>query len=214
MKAWLVDNGLDAEDGCLVRRIVEAEGRSRAFVNGSPVTLAQLKELGEQLVDIHGQHAHHALLKAAVQRELLDEFAGAQAEALATRRAWQAWQAAQKRLVSAREEAGARLLEKQGLEAMLAEVEPLVDDLRAWDELQAEHGRQAHMSSLIETSAALLAGLEDEENGVLGHLGRLAALIDEMLEKDAGLAEEKGLIEAALSSPRKRATASAAMPTA
>lgn len=199
VQAWLSENGLEAEQGyCLLRRLVEAEGRSRAFINGTPVTLAQLRELGEQLVDIHGQHAHHALLKASAQRELLDEFAGAQAEAAATAEAWQAWQAAKKRLQAAREEAGARLLEREGLEAALAEVEPLLDDLRAWDEMQAEHGRQAHMSSLIESSAELLAGLEDEEDGVLRRLGRLHGLMQDVLEKDASLAEERALLDAAL----------------
>ena len=199
VQAWLSQNGLDAEQDCLLRRTVEAEGRSRAFINGSSVTLAQLKELGEQLVDIHGQHAHHALLKAGVQRGLLDEFAGAHTEAAATAQAWQAWQAAKKTLQAAREEAGVRLLEREGLEAALAEVGPALDDLRAWDEMQSEHGRQAHMSSLIETSAQLLAGLEDEEDGVLRRLGRLHGLMQDMLEKDASLAEERALLEAALS---------------
>ncbi len=199
VQAWLAGNGLESEPGqCLLRRVVEIEGRSRAFINGSPVTLAQLKELGEQLVDIHGQHAHHALLKTAVQRELLDEFAGAQGEAAATRQAWQTWQAARKRLQAAREEAGARLLEKEGLEAALAEVGPLLDDLRAWDDMQAEHQRQAHMSSLIETSAQLLTGLEDEEDGILRRLGRLHGLMQDMLEKDASLSEEQALLDAAL----------------
>jgi DNA repair protein RecN (Recombination protein N) len=200
VQAWLAENGLETESGyCLLRRTVEAEGRSRAFINGSPVTLAQLRELGEQLVDIHGQHAHHALLKTSVQRELLDEFAGAQSEAGSTAQAWQAWQASKKRLQAAREEAGARLLEKEGLEAALAEVVPLLEDLRAWEELQAEHGRQAHMSSLIEASAQILAELEDEEGGVLRRLGQLHSLLQDMLEKDASLVEEKILLDAALS---------------
>lgn len=200
VQAWLAENGLEAEPGvCLLRRTVEAEGRSRAFINGSPVTLAQLKELGEQLVDIHGQHAHHALLKPSVQRELLDEFAGARAQAAATAETWQVWQAAKKRLQAAREEAGARLLEKEGLEAALAEVGLLLDDLRAWEEMQAEHGRQAHMSSLIEASAQILAGLDDEEDGVLRRLGHLHGLMQDMREKDASLVEEQALLEAALS---------------
>ena len=198
VQAWLSANELEAEAGaCLLRRTVEPEGRSRAFINGTPVTLAQLRELGEQLVDIHGQHAHHALLKTSVQRDLLDEFAGAQAEAAATWQAWQGWQAACKRLQAARAEAGARLLEKEGLEAALAEVGPLLDDLRAWDELQAEHGRQAHMSSLIEAGAQLLAGLEDEEAGLLRRLGRLQGIVEDMLEKDPGLSEARALFDSA-----------------
>jgi DNA repair protein RecN (Recombination protein N) len=196
---WLAENGLESDSGsCLLRRIVEAEGRSRAFINGSPVTLAQLKELGEQLVDIHGQHAHHALLKTAVQRELLDEFAAAQAEAGATLETWHAWQAAKKRLDNAREEAGARLLEKEGLEAALAEVGQRLDDLRAWDDMQAEHQRQAHMSGLIESCAQIMAGLEDEEGGVLRRLGQLHSLLQGMREKDPSLAEEGALFDTAL----------------
>jgi DNA repair protein RecN (Recombination protein N) len=197
VQAWLAESGLESEPGlCLLRRVVEAEGRSRAFINGSPVTLTQLRELGEQLVDIHGQHAHHALLKAFVQRDLLDEFSGAQTEASATAQAWQVWQAAKRRLNAAREEIGARLLEKEGLEAALAEVGLLLDDLRAWDEMQVEHQRQAHMSSLIESCAQIIGGLEDEESGVLRRLGHLHSLLRDMLDKDASLAEEQALLDA------------------
>ncbi len=199
VEVWLEQNGLEGDPGqCLLRRVMEAEGRSRAFINGSPVTLTQLRDLGELLVDIHGQHAHHALLKTSVQRELLDEFAGAQTEAHETSQAWHRWQTARKRLQAAREEAGARLLEKEGLEAALSEVQPLLDDLRAWDDIQADHQRQAHMSSLIESGAQLLAGLEDDEEGVLSRLAHLQILLRDMLEKDASLADEQALLDTAL----------------
>ena len=200
VEAWLHEHGLEGDPGqCLLRRVLEDEGRSRAFINGSPVTLTQMRELGEQLVDIHGQHAHHALLKSAVQRELLDEFAEAQAESMATNQSWLGWQAARKRLNAAREEASTRLLEKEGLEAALAEVIPLLEDLRNWDEMQSEHQRQAHMSTLIETGAQVLAGLEDEEEGVLRRLANLHSLLRDMLEKDTSLFDEQALIDAALS---------------
>ena len=201
VKTWLEENGLEAEAGqCLMRRTVEAEGRSRAFINGSAVTLTQLRELGEQLVDIHGQHAHHALLKSDVQRELLDEYASARRESQETMAAWRAWQDADKRLRSARQEAGARLLEKEGLEAAIAEVDPLLEDFRGWDELQADHQRQAHMAGLMESSTQLLAGMDDEETGVLRRLHQLRALLAEMLEKDNSLADEQALLDAAISS--------------
>lgn len=201
VKDWLEGNGLEADqDQCLMRRIIEAEGRSRAFINGAVVTLMQLRELGEQLVDIHGQHAHHALLKPHVQRELLDEYAGARRELQETVAAWREWQAAIKRLQAAREEAGARLLEKEGLEAAIAEAGPLLEDLRNWEELQADHQRQAHMSGLMESSAQLLAGMDDEETGVLHRLSQLHALLLEMLEKDRSLTDEQALFEAAINS--------------
>lgn len=201
VKTWLEENGFEAEAGlCLMRRTVEAEGRSRAFINGSAVTLTQLRELGEQLVDIHGQHAHHALLKPDVQRQLLDEYAGARQESQETMAAWHAWHDADRRLQSARQEAGARFLEKEGLEAALAEVGPLLEDLRGWDELQADHQRQAHMAGLMASSAQLLAGIDDEEMGVLHRLNQLRALLYDMLEKDPDLADEQALFDAAISS--------------
>lgn len=196
---WLQEYGLDDESGqCLLRRVVEAEGRSRAFINGSVVTLAQLRELGEQLVDIHGQHAHHALLKPSVQRDLLDAFAAAGAERSAVAAAWRAWQAARQRLQAARSEADARLLEREGLEAAIGETRPLLEDLRQWDELQAEHQRQSHMAGLIEATAQWLAGMEDDEAGVLPRLSQLRALLADMTDKDASLAARLTLFDAAL----------------
>lgn len=199
VQAWLEQAGLDA-DGCLLRRVVEAEGRSRAFINGSPVTLVQLKELGEGLVDIHGQHVHHALLKPAVQRDLLDEFADAQTDVHATAMAWQAWQTAKKHLHAALEDAGAQLVEKEGLEAALAELGPLLDVLRSWDDFQAEHQRQGYMSGLIETSAHLLDAIEDEELGLLRRLHAARIQLQEILDRDNSLADEGVLFDAAIDS--------------
>ena len=197
VQAWLEHAGLEL-DNCLLRRVVEAEGRSRAFINGSPVTLAQLKELGEGLVDIHGQHAHHALLKPSVQRDLLDEFANARAEVRTTAEAWQAWQAARKHLQSAQQDAGAKLVEKEGLEVALAELTPLLGVLQNWEEFQAEHQRQGHMSGLIETSANLLGAIEDEEIGLLHRLHVARSQLQEMLDRDSSLADEGALFDAAI----------------
>ncbi|NWG39671.1 MAG: DNA repair protein RecN [Hydrogenophilaceae bacterium] len=199
-RLWLEENGLDSNaEFCILRRLVEIEGRSRAFINGSSVTLAQLRELGEQLVDIHGQHAHHALLKQSVQRELLDEYSGGRVEASETLHAWQAWQSANRHLLAANEQAGARLLEREGLESARAEAEHFLEDMRHWEEFQAEHQRQTHMSGLIESSAKMLVALEDEETGVLRQLGLLRNLLQDMLEKDASLSNEMTLLDSAIS---------------
>ena len=75
---YLAENDLCGDDGvCLLRRVIESSGRSRAYVNGRPAAVQQLKEIGELLVDIHGQHAHQSLLRGAAQRDLLDGYAGA-----------------------------------------------------------------------------------------------------------------------------------------
>lgn len=198
VQQWLEQAGLET-DTCLLRRSIEAEGRSRAYINGTPVTLAQLKELGEALVDIHGQHAHHALLKPAVQRDLLDAFADAKDPARATLHAWKMWQQAQKNLQAAKQEAETRLLEQEGLEAALAELAPLADVLQRWEAFQAEHQRQINMAALIDNSARLLARLEDEEQGVLRQLSAAQNVMRDILDSDASLAEEMALLQAAIS---------------
>ena len=77
LAAWLEANAFDTEDGVLMlRRVIDNGGRSKAFINGVTATVAQLRELGELLVDIHGQHAHQSLMKADAQRQLLDAHAG------------------------------------------------------------------------------------------------------------------------------------------
>jgi len=76
VSAWLREQALDVDDDCLLRRIVNADGRSRAFINGNAVPLSQLKSLGEMLLDIHGQHFHQSLGRRPVQRDLLDRFGG------------------------------------------------------------------------------------------------------------------------------------------
>src|SRR5262249_33833366 len=97
-QAWLEASDLADETGvCVLRRVLEGTGRSRAYVNGRPATLAQVKELGEILIDIHGQHEHQSLLRPAAQRELLDAYAGAAALAREVGQAWREWQDARRR---------------------------------------------------------------------------------------------------------------------
>src|SRR4051794_13239291 len=93
VSAWLGEHELSGDEGtCLLRRVIDAGGRSRAFVNGSPATLAQIRECGELLVDIHGQHQHQSLTRASVQRELLDGYGGTEAQAARVAELYRAWQ--------------------------------------------------------------------------------------------------------------------------
>jgi len=99
---WLDEAGFAADEGTLIlRRVIDAGGRSRAFINGSAALLTQLKDAAEFLLDIHGQHAHHALLRPTTQREVLDAYAGAQQQAAAVADAWHAWQAVRQRRLDA-----------------------------------------------------------------------------------------------------------------
>lgn len=92
-RRWLAENDLAGDEGgCLVRRVIESGGRSRGYINGRPATLAQLRELGELFVDIHGQHEHQSLARQAAQRELLDSYGGLEDAAGKVGASFRAWQ--------------------------------------------------------------------------------------------------------------------------
>ena len=168
-RAWLAANAFDEGDGaCLLRRTIDAGGRSRAFVNGRPATAAQLRELGEQLVDIHGQHEHQLLLRRDHQRALLDAYAGAEATARETAERYTAW----RRILdqrTARERAQATSArERELLAHEIRELESLGFEPHAWAEEQAEHRRLSHAQELIESVRAC-AELLDESEGAATH---------------------------------------------
>ncbi|MBC7603483.1 MAG: AAA family ATPase, partial [Ramlibacter sp.] len=93
ISAWLEEAGFDNDDTLLVRRSIDAQGKSRAWINGSAATATQLRELADQLVDIHGQHAWQSLTRPDAVRGLLDGYAGVTTRAL--QEAWQRWRGAQ-----------------------------------------------------------------------------------------------------------------------
>jgi len=189
-RAWLRSLDFEEDDGaCLVRRTVDAGGRSRGFVNGRPATAAQLRELGEMLVDVHGQHDHQLLLRPDRQRALLDSFAGAEELARDVASRFGAWRRfAEQR--SAREQAqGASARERELLAHEIRELETLGFEPRAWEEEQAEQRRLAHGEELIAAVSECADMLEDSEESatsLLAHVGtRLAeaASLDPVLEE-------------------------------
>ena len=198
LAAWLDEAGFASDDGTLIlRRVIEAGGRSRAFINGSAAPLAQLKDAAEYLLDIHGQHAHHALLRPQAQREVLDAYAGAQALAAAVSAAWHAWQAARQRRQDAETHSQARQIEREGLHLAVEELRALGDDLARWDEIQAEHARLAHVTTLIESSQALIDGLDEGEAALSSRLGEMCARLDAMQAVDGSLGEVATLLNSA-----------------
>jgi DNA repair protein RecN (Recombination protein N) len=198
LAAWLDAAGFASDDGTLIlRRLIDAGGRSRAFINGSAAPLAQLKEAAEFLLDIHGQHAHHALLRPQTQREVLDAYAGAQAQAVAVSDAWHAWQAARQHRLEAQTHGQARQIEREGLTLAVEELRALGDDLARWDEIQTEHARLAHVTTLLEGSHALIEGLNDGESAVSGQLGEMSARLDAMQAVDDSLKEVATLLNSA-----------------
>ncbi|HWS76624.1 MAG TPA: DNA repair protein RecN [Quisquiliibacterium sp.] len=188
LDAWLAERDLSGDPGCvLLRRVVDAEGRSRALVNGNPATATLLRELGEQLVDIHGQHAAQSLLRADGQRRLLDAFAGLGDQARAVGEAWSAWRALARDLDAA--EGGQRelALERDRLAWQAGELERLRLAPGEWEELNEEQKRLAHAASLIEGTRGAAEALADSDDSLASRLHQLLqrlrplAAIDERL---------------------------------
>jgi DNA repair protein RecN (Recombination protein N) len=195
---WLELNDLTGEpDTCLLRRVLEAGGRSRAYVNGRPSTLQQVKELGERLVDIHGQHEHQSLLRVSAQRELLDAFAGATALTRSVEQAWRQWQELTHQRLEWEKNAEALASERQRLEWQVQELTRLAFSAQEWDELQADHRRLAHAASLIEAVEYALETLSDGEVCALATVNGVVSRLAAAQEFDGGLKDILDILEPA-----------------
>ena len=159
--SWLDAAGFTCADTLLLRRTVDAQGKSRAWINGSPATVGQLREAADSLVDIHGQHAWQSLTRPAAVRALLDEQAGLDTQPL--RAAWQAWRDALARLESARSQRDTGERERERLAWQIAELDKLAPADDEWETLNAEQQRLAHAQALLDGSRAALAALSDDE---------------------------------------------------
>ncbi|OIN90881.1 MAG: DNA repair protein RecN [Comamonadaceae bacterium CG1_02_60_18] len=167
--AWLQAGGFDADTTLLMRRTIDAQGKSRAWINGSPATATQLRTLGEALLDIHGQHAWQSLTRPDTVRALLDAYAKTSTHAVAT--AWQQWQQAQAQLSQAQLAQDSLQGERERLLWQLGELEKLSPGTDEWPALNAEHTRLSHAQALLDAAQAALAALDGEEGGVCLQLG-------------------------------------------
>ncbi|MCC5859262.1 MAG: DNA repair protein RecN [Ectothiorhodospiraceae bacterium] len=198
VRRWLTAQDLDADDECLIRRVIQANGRSRGYINGSPVPLTLLRELGEQLVDIHGQHEHQSLMRRDIQRSVLDSFAGngALLQQLGERCARaRELEDARRALTGDDDDQEAR---KDLLRYQLQELEPLQLSPDAIAELDAEHRRLANAGSLTQTSQQLVSMLYEDDGSAQSQLGQAQRMLEEALALDPSLAEAHELITNAL----------------
>jgi DNA repair protein RecN (Recombination protein N) len=198
LKNWLDENGLADEPGvCLMRRVIDASGRSRSFINGSAVTLQQLREAGECLVDIHGQHAHQSLLKPAAQRELLDGYAGLGDAAHEVARLYRDWQALRERYRAWEKDSAAAAAELEQLEWQVRELQALDLGAEEWTDLQAEHARLAHSASLLENTQYAVELLAEGDQAILSQLNGLIGRINKVVEFDSALGEPLVILDSA-----------------
>jgi len=195
---WLKEQDFQLEEGMVIaRRVIDAGGRSRAYINGAPASVSQLRDLGGQLVDIHGQHAHQALMRETAQRALFDQHAGLTAQVATVGRLHREWQQREQALARALQDRDAAERERERLQWQVEELTALAFEPQAWADLQQDHGRLAHATQLLEGSAEALALIEEGEAALDGQLAHIASLLGRLEAFDASLGECRGLIESA-----------------
>ncbi len=188
LKRWLADNDLAGDDDAyLVRRVIDNGGRSRAFINGKSATAAQLREAGEQLVDIHGQHEHQSLMRAPSQRGLLDAYAGLNDAAEAVDSAWRRWQGMDRELAKLETNAAAFAAEREDLECLVRELDALKFGADEWQAINAEHARLAHAQSLIEGAQFAMDALSEADDSGVARLSAVSSRLSHLLAFDARL---------------------------
>src|SRR5512143_2523133 len=195
---WLAAQGL-AADGTtlLVRRTMDAQGRSRAWIGGRPATLAQLAAAGEMLVDLPGQHAHQSLVTPEAQRALVDAFGGFTALARETTVAWRALRAAVERRDDAGAAREATATARESLDERRRELTALAFTADEWSSLAQAQARLAHAAALIETAEAVGHELAEADEAVARRLAALVAKLEAAAVHDPALTGIAGLLEPA-----------------
>lgn len=176
LSGWLAEAGMEADGGLLLRRTIDAQARNRAWINGVPATAAQLKHLGEFLLDIHGQHAWQGLMQAGTVRDLLDAFGKLSTQEVGS--CWTAWQAKQAQLTQALAQQASQQTERDRLQWQINELEKLAPQAQEWAELEEQHQRLSHAESLQLAADAALAHLADETQGACTSLGKAIHLLE------------------------------------
>ncbi|GAB4398800.1 MAG: DNA repair protein RecN [Rhodoferax sp.] len=193
---WLTEAGFDADDALLLRRSVDVQGRSRGWINGSPATATQLRALGEQLLDIHGQHAWQSLTRPEAVRALLDDYGRIDTSAVA--QAWRRWRQAIEQLERARHEQAQSQAERERLCWQLGEIDQLAPQPGEWDRLNADHSRLSHAQALLEAAQQGVVALADGEPGAAGLLSRALDALQRQVTYEPEFAPLIDLLNASL----------------
>ncbi len=198
ISAWLREHELDADDECILRRVLNQNGRSRAFINGSPVPQKVLQQAGGLLVAVHGQHAHQSLVRGSHQRQLLDRFGALTKLAARVERLYREIQTVRAELdekLATRQE---RLARRDLLNYQIDELQALALDENEWRQLDAEQTRLSSSDRLRNGSAAILDALKGEETSLHDALAANLGRLTELAASDPKLGEPCELLESAL----------------
>ncbi|WP_119968477.1 DNA repair protein RecN [Shewanella japonica] len=198
-KRWLEDNDLDVDEECILRRTISADGRSRAYINGNPVPLTQLKALGQLFVGIHGQHAHHAMLKSEHQLTLLDSYANHSILIDNVSKSYQRCKLIENELKQLQLNQQERIARKQLLQYQVEELDEFALKPGEFEQIEQEHKRLANGSDLIENCQLTLQLLsEDDEHNIESSLNRVIGFADQLQSFDPALQSVANMLNEAL----------------
>jgi DNA repair protein RecN (Recombination protein N) len=192
---WLDEAGFEGGETLLLRRTIDAQGKSRAWINGSAATIAQLREAADHLVDIHGQHAWQSLTRGPAVRALLDGFASVEVAPLAA--LWSQWKAAAEALTAAGTQQAGLDRERERLAWQIGELDKLAPGAGEWAELEAEHKRLANAQSLIDAARAALDAVSEADDNADALTGRALHALQDVAAFDAQLAATIEVLEGA-----------------
>lgn len=194
---WLEQQDIELDDGVLLRRVIDNAGRSKAWINGASVTLGQLRECAESLIDIYGQHAHQALLKRQAQRALLDSQAGLTQHVRQLGVLMAAWRDASERRLRAEQDQQTLGVKREQLQQALADLERLDCKPSEWDDIQAEHARLANAAALIEAAHGGIDLLQESDGALLTRLAPLISRLQQLESHDQRLRQVIEVLEPA-----------------
>lgn len=195
---WLEQNQLDDSSECLLRRVIGADGRSRGFINGTAVSLSQLRELGQHLIQLHGQHAHQLLLKSEHQRHLLDAYADEQQLQPAMQQAWHRWHHSCRELAQLQQAAIERDARRELLQYQLRELNEFAPQPGEYEQIDVEYKRLANSGQLLSLSQQTLQILsENEDQNLLGMLHSAKHQLIELVGMDDKLSGVLSMLEEA-----------------
>ncbi|MEA9444872.1 DNA repair protein RecN [Candidatus Fukatsuia symbiotica] len=198
-RQWLKDHHLDDSDECLLRRVIGADGRSRGFINGTAVPLSQLRELGQLLIQIHGQNAHQLLLKSAHQKRLLDAYANQHVLLAKMQNAYQTWHQSRQALALYQQQILELNSRQQLLQYYLQELDALAPKVGKYEQIDAEYKRLANRGQLLSISQQVLQSLSDgEQQDILSQLHSVKQQIVELANIDDKLNNFPTMLEDAL----------------
>ncbi len=199
VRGWLAVQDLGQDDECLLRRVIQASGRSKAYINGSPAALSQLRELGEMLVDIHGQHEHQSLQKPAIQRQLLDATVNEPELFARLGEQFHDWKQLVERQQNALDQSAQKQQRIDLLKQYTRELHELALKPDEVHQLQDEHNRLAHAGQIIETTSALLTRLyDDDEQNIQALLAQSTQQLEQLALIDSSLGGARDLLQNAL----------------